>query len=201
MRTKRISRCRPLVAVLLLTLPTAATSRGYGRSQQTAESSNWSAAGDKEARKWRVVVTDPLLGSVTRKALDSAATWLESPSCASVLTDFNDPMGHSLAERLAPMEMDVRTYLTFVLFIDDTRSPSCREGVVAIAAPGSRVVRLCGDVFKRTWQQDPTYTVAALIHEMLHTLGLGENPPASSEITRRVLTRCRPGHQNTHHEP
>jgi hypothetical protein len=25
---------------------------------------------------------------------------------------------------------------------------------------------------------------------MLHTLGLGENPPASYKITRRVLDRC-----------
>ena len=32
-----------------------------------------------------------------------------------------------------------------------------------------------------------------VIHEMLHTLGLGENPPAPSEITRRVNDRCQWG--------
>ena len=32
---------------------------------------------------------------------------------------------------------------------------------------------------------------AALIHESLHSLGLGENPPTSSEITSRVISRCR----------
>jgi hypothetical protein len=29
-----------------------------------------------------------------------------------------------------------------------------------------------------------------IIHEMLHTLGLGENPPSSREITQRVTERC-----------
>jgi hypothetical protein len=34
---------------------------------------------------------------------------------------------------------------------------------------------------------------AVIIHEMLHTLGLGENPPSSTEITFRVLNRCMNG--------
>jgi hypothetical protein len=29
-----------------------------------------------------------------------------------------------------------------------------------------------------------------LIHEFLHTLGLGENPPTSDAITQRVAVRC-----------
>lgn len=29
-----------------------------------------------------------------------------------------------------------------------------------------------------------------IIHEMLHSLGLGENPPTSDEITKRVVQRC-----------
>jgi hypothetical protein len=29
-----------------------------------------------------------------------------------------------------------------------------------------------------------------VLHEALHTLGLGENPPDSFEITRRVGQRC-----------
>jgi hypothetical protein len=32
---------------------------------------------------------------------------------------------------------------------------------------------------------------AMVIHEMLHTLGLGENPPSTFEITDRVRARCR----------
>jgi hypothetical protein len=29
-----------------------------------------------------------------------------------------------------------------------------------------------------------------IIHEMMHTLGLGENPPTTFEITERVMARC-----------
>jgi hypothetical protein len=29
-----------------------------------------------------------------------------------------------------------------------------------------------------------------VIHEALHTLGLGENPPTSTEITSRIAARC-----------
>jgi hypothetical protein len=184
-------RVAPAIVVMLVLLGVTAPCTISGQSAQ------------EPSRKWRVVVTDPLLGWQARKALDTAATWLESPPCAGVLTDFSDPEGNVLADRLLGVDAarDVVTYLGLVLFVDDTRNAACRGEVVALAVPGSRVVRLCGDAFKRIWQQDSTYVVAALIHEMLHTLGLGENPPSSSEITRRVLTRCRPARQNAHREP
>jgi len=38
--------------------------------------------------------------------------------------------------------------------------------------------------------RDPWTAENMVIHEMLHTLGLGENPPSSREITRRVNDRC-----------
>jgi hypothetical protein len=184
-------RVKPVMVVILVLAEVTAPSTIYGQSPQ------------ETSRKWRVVVTDPLLGRQTRRALDTAAAWLESPSCAGVLNDFSDPQGHVLADRLLAVDAatDVVTYLELVLFVDDTRNAACRGEVVAISVPGTRVVRLCGDAFKRIWLQDSTYAVAALIHEMLHTLGLGENPPSSSEITRRVLTRCRTAQQRAHQEP
>ena len=61
---------------------------------------------------------------------------------------------------------------------------SCAKGALAVTEPGSRVVRVCGSrLVWRTWQQNSRQVVAALIHEALHTLGLGENPPSSVEIT------------------
>jgi hypothetical protein len=35
-----------------------------------------------------------------------------------------------------------------------------------------------------------------IIHEILHSLGLGENPPSSDEITKQVAARC--GVTNAH---
>ena len=77
-----------------------------------------------------------------------------------------------------------------VVFIDGSREAVCNKGGLAFTVPGSRVVRLCVDELKRTWQQSPRHTAASFIHEMLHTLGLGENPPSSNEITQRVLAAC-----------
>jgi hypothetical protein len=79
-----------------------------------------------------------------------------------------------------------------LVFINGSREAPCVTGTFAFTAPGSRVIRLCVEALKRTWLQDQEHTVANFIHEMLHTLGLGENPPSSAEITRRVETACRP---------
>jgi hypothetical protein len=48
-------------------------------------------------------------------------------------------------------------------------------------------VFVCGTTFRRL---PPGARANALIHEMLHTLGLRENPPTSTEISRRVQARC-----------
>jgi hypothetical protein len=36
----------------------------------------------------------------------------------------------------------------------------------------------------------PSVAETLVIHEVLHTLGLGENPATSLEITSRVSARC-----------
>jgi hypothetical protein len=44
--------------------------------------------------------------------------------------------------------------------------------------------------FYQTVQQQRDMAEIYVIHEMLHTLGLGENPPTSLEITQQVKRRC-----------
>ena len=44
--------------------------------------------------------------------------------------------------------------------------------------------------FRKHAERDPWTAENWVIHEMLHTLGLGENPPSSREITQRVNERC-----------
>jgi hypothetical protein len=59
-------------------------------------------------------------------------------------------------------------------------------GAAAFTAAGA-VVFVCGHNFRRGTRG---YRETALIHEMLHTLGVRENPPTPAEITRRVVERC-----------
>jgi hypothetical protein len=143
--------------------------------------------------RWpRVHVPDPVASRIIRTALSRASTLLGHEACASIATSFTDQAGRPLSQRLQELGLGFQKYLTFVLFVDDTRSTRCSTGVIAHAVPGSRVVRVCTEELKRTWQQDPSWTVATIVHEILHTLGLGENPPAPSVITNRILRQCQP---------
>ena len=81
--------------------------------------------------------------------------------------------------------------LELVIFYDGTGMRTCnREGVLAFTGQGHRVVYVCRDRFQREWRANPATRRFILIHEMLHTLGLGENPPSSQAITNHVLRSC-----------
>jgi hypothetical protein len=147
----------------------------------------------KPARWSRVHVPDPVGRRVASDALDLAAQKLTQAACANDLhTTFTDQSGRPLSVRLGELSLDVQTYLTMVVFIDASRETLCVRGAFAYTSPGNRVVGLCVNELKQTWSQNPEYAAARVIHEMLHTLGLGENPPTSDEITRRVMASCSP---------
>ena len=88
--------------------------------------------------------------------------------------------------------MDGPAYLRVVVFLDGDGRRACdRDGVFAVASPGNRIVHVCPR-FRERENRDPRFAQAVVIHEALHTLGLGENPPTSDEITARVLQACIP---------
>ncbi len=148
-------------------------------------------AAKAQREPWPLIrIPDPLARRVAIAALESAADRFADPECGRILADFEDGSGRSLADRLSAVAADIHVYLTMVTFIDDSRHKRCASGVLVFTAPGSRVVRVCVEELKRINDQQPDYVVASLIHEILHTLGLGENPPSSREITARVLARC-----------
>jgi hypothetical protein len=91
------------------------------------------------------------------------------------------------SQRSQAAQPNCQQYLEVIRFEQATRG--CRD-TIAYTAPGSRVVFLCAPAIERAWRENPDHLVASLIHEMLHTLGLGENPPSSAEITARVLSGC-----------
>jgi hypothetical protein len=78
-----------------------------------------------------------------------------------------------------------------ITVLDDSRHRRCETGALFFTEPGSRVVRVCGNELTRMNGEHPQYVTASIIHEILHTLGLGERPPSSREITARVMIRCR----------
>ncbi|MET0168723.1 MAG: hypothetical protein ABW318_27490, partial [Vicinamibacterales bacterium] len=76
-------------------------------------------------------------------------------------------------------------------FVDSHAAPQCTTGTtLAFTQTGSAVIHVCaGQFMKRSMRNRMTAEIIVL-HEFLHTLGLGENPPTSQAITAQVTLRC-----------
>ncbi len=169
---------RRVVAAAVLTLiPTAAVPA----APRFAPLSSWDAAALERARA-------------------GAARRLQEAECQKVLSDFSDPQGRTLLDNLEPWQQTPSEYLQqAITFLDGSTLQSCRKGTVPlVTSRGQLPVFVCpaggstpGSRFARIQTENPTLAEVMVIHEMLHTLGLGENPPTTFEITDRVMARCR----------
>jgi hypothetical protein len=129
---------------------------------------------------------------VLAAAFADAAAWLRRDPCVRLLSEFRDLAGRPLSRRLEEIGLSADRYLTELVVRDGDRSSVCQSSrVLAGTRPGSGEVAFCGRRFERTQMQDRDLAAAIVIHEELHALGLGENPPTTEEITGRVLERCR----------
>ena len=144
---------------------------------------------DLEADWSRVRISDPLVKTVVRHGLDEASRLLEQPRCQAILTEFHDQQDRPLADKLTALGVNISRYLRLVIVLDGSQNHRCGD-TQAFTAPGSRVVFVCGRSVLQTWRESSARLVVALIHEVLHTLGLGENPPSSEEITDKIRLRC-----------
>ena len=150
----------------------------------------------------RVAFNQPLgafdAGAVER-AKAGAARWLRNPECLKVLTEFTDGEGRTLDRNLETWGMSAAEYVQTLSFRDGAAMANCDQPrIELVTVRGLPRVYVCpmgvgalNGRFARTQIQSPSLAEAMVIHEMLHTLGLGENPPSSFEITERVRARCR----------
>lgn len=131
------------------------------------------------------------VGAVER-ALVGARRRLARPGCERILHEFRDREGRPLSEELRALGATAEAHLGTLFFYDGGERPTCQAATrpLAFTHVGSRVVYVCPS-FADLERKDPVLAEAALIHESLHTLGLGENPPTSSAITARVMAACR----------
>jgi hypothetical protein len=146
----------------------------------------------RSASRWpAVVVSNSTVHFAIETSLNGASSWLLMDRCQAVLSEFHDQHGRPLTEKLGTLGVDIQTYLRLVHFRDGSSDPQCRSGgTLAYTAAGSRVVWVCGPAFVKQWNVNREVTKAAVLHETLHSLGLGENPPTSREITWRVMVLC-----------
>jgi hypothetical protein len=123
------------------------------------------------------------------RAIDAAARQLTRAECQGLLDEFSDASGRPLRTALEAQGVDASAYLARVFFYDAPEG-ACGTANLAITKPGSRAILVCGPRFVSQMKRNSRHVEALVIHEMLHSLGLGENPPSSDHITSRVLARC-----------
>jgi hypothetical protein len=127
-----------------------------------------------------------------RDSIEGAVRRLRKPECQRVFADFMDPAGHRLAANLEGLGKTPVEYLTGLYFVEGDGSHQCRtdQTMAAFTAPQNKVIYLCGERFADRFARQTTGGEILIIHELLHSLGLGENPPTSAQITDRVRARC-----------
>lgn len=134
-----------------------------------------------------VFVQGPAALDVSR-ALADAVSRLKAPGCQRVLDDFKDDEGRPVRARLG--ETRPEDYLGRLVLREGEvprGSGRCLSPGAAAFTAGGAAVFVCGRGFHSLGRGA---RASALIHEMLHTLGLREDPPSSAEIQRRVEKRC-----------
>ena len=113
---------------------------------------------------------------------------LGRPECQAVLTDFRAVTGQRLDEVLRASGRTAQEQLDVLELESGLGRHACDRGVtMAFTRIRSSVVSICLRPFTLLRREEQE---AVLIHEMLHSLGLGENPPESVAITARVIERC-----------
>jgi hypothetical protein len=131
------------------------------------------------------------LPSVVLRAVRDAAAKLETSACQEVFSDFRDAAGNTLQKRLDTLEVSGAGYLRWAYFVDGQGKSICEApSILAATNPGSRVVFVCTTQFSILAHREPGLAAALIIHEELHSLGLGERPPDSKAITAQVIARC-----------
>ena len=126
-----------------------------------------------------------------RLAVEGAAVRLARPGCQDVFADFEDQDGQGLSTKLAVRGTHPVDAFRSLRFLDDRGARQCRSGgTLAFTQTGSSSIRVCAEQFRHAFEWNRPSTEIALIHEFLHALGLGENPPTSRAITERVHVRC-----------
>jgi hypothetical protein len=149
----------------------------------------------------RATETAPALGTArlalaghrfaVARAIQGATAQLADARCQALLDEFKDAEGRPLRSVLTTLGLTMSDYAKQVFFYDAPEW-ACRGGGgnLAVTRPGNRAIFVCGARFQREMAKNSRNAEAIVIHELLHSLGLGENPPSSDHITARVRAQC-----------
>ncbi|MET0214307.1 MAG: hypothetical protein ABW292_14950 [Vicinamibacterales bacterium] len=126
-----------------------------------------------------------------RQSVAGAAARLAVQGCQDILDELADRSGNPLSRLLASKRTSPVEAFNGLRFVEARDTARCGAGMtLAYTLAGSPVIGICGAEFSRIFATDRRAAEITLIHEFLHSIGLGENPPTSREITQRVVAKC-----------
>ena len=172
-------------------IPAATTVAAFLALEPAALAGGPSSATELQLATSSIRIDDEAPAAQVRKAVMGAGRRLANPRCAQVLSEFTDAENRKLQTNLDAAGLSASGYLARLEFHDGgDRRPCATSGVAAFTTPGSLAVWICTRQFAIAHYTYPDLAEFLIIHEALHSLGLGENPPSSEQITRRVAARC-----------
>jgi hypothetical protein len=134
-----------------------------------------------------------LSGLDVQRAVQGAGRRLARGQCRALLFEYErEADGQPLAAGLAARGVTLEQHLAAIAFVDGSRARACATGqaFAGMTRSGDDRVYVCPGRFRELARSSAVGAEVVIIHETLHTLGLGENPPTSLEITARVFRRC-----------
>ena len=146
-------------------------------------------AADNKERPPRLLLSFD--AAAVRQTVEGARARLGEPSCQALLEEFKTRDGLPLKDLVGASGKSLEGHLSELHFFDASNLSACRSaGAYAFTRPGLGAVYVCTKQFTAARLSEPQLAEAVVIHELLHTLGLGENPPTPEYITARVKDRC-----------
>ena len=119
-----------------------------------------------------------------------AARQLRQPECLKAFAELQLPDGSTPLQRLEATGLTAEAFLATLEWESGATSGRCAPGALLATVRNGRRVSVCPG-FAKIVASQPSFGATLVIHEQLHALGLGENPPTSTYITTRVYHRCR----------
>jgi hypothetical protein len=119
-----------------------------------------------------------------------AAQQLRRPECLKAFAEFQLDDGSTPLGKLEATGLTAEEHLATLEWESGATSGRCAPGALLATVRNGRRVSVCPG-FAKIVASQPGFGATLIIHEQLHALGLGENPPTSTYITTRVYHRCR----------
>src|SRR5262245_31336740 len=138
----------------------------------------------------RLLSLTPAERQAVQWSLNIAAKQLRQAECLKVFAEFRLPDGSTPLHNLEQTGLSAEEFLASLEWESGALSGRCEPGALLATTRQARRISVCPG-FAKIVASRPAFGATLLIHEQLHALGLGENPPLSTYITARVFHWCR----------